>query len=386
MEEGRSLPEDLVEEILSRAPAKSVARWRSTSKQWNVLLECKRFAEKHSANAPKESLIITLAHSRVCLLRINFPNNKDAPPSVNVSAPFNLKDPDLPKSSSQVVGIYNVFDSDDGLLLCTTVDNRLVLWNPCSGETKWIKPRDSYKKSDYYALGYDNKSSCKQYKILRVDRQIILPIKNEYEIYDLTSDSWRVLGVDTDWFLAAHRRGVSVKGITYWVAHESLLSFDFSTEKFQILSLPHPFPHNISALSVVREEQLCLLGHRTLDDDRLLMYEATHPHFQVWVRTSTGSWKRSVAVTRKHERKHGGYFHNFYKGMSFLRDEQNKVVLYLSPDNLLDIVRENKRLKEYHLGGDRKFISSVLLNYVPSMVQIQRGTSLGRKRKRKAQS
>ncbi|CAL9221707.1 unnamed protein product [Arabidopsis halleri] len=47
-------------------------------------------------------------------------------------------------------------------------DNRLVVWNMCSGETRWIQPRNSYKKSDSYALGYDNRSSC--YKILRMDR------------------------------------------------------------------------------------------------------------------------------------------------------------------------------------------------------------------------
>lgn len=89
-----------------------------------------------------------------------------------------------------------------------------------------IKPRDRYKKHDYYALGYNNK---KQYKVLRLDSQKILPIKNKYEIYDFTSDSWRVLGVTTDWFLAKYRRGgISFKGNTYWVAtwsHTDFLKF-----------------------------------------------------------------------------------------------------------------------------------------------------------------
>ncbi|KAG7598442.1 Quinoprotein alcohol dehydrogenase-like superfamily, partial [Arabidopsis suecica] len=92
------------------------------------------FAKKHSANAPKESLITMLIDSRVYLLRINLHGiHNNVAPSVKI--PFS-------KSSSQVeVDIRDIFHCD-GLLLCTTKDNRLVVWNPCSGETKWIKPRN----------------------------------------------------------------------------------------------------------------------------------------------------------------------------------------------------------------------------------------------------
>ncbi|KAF2541178.1 hypothetical protein F2Q68_00031887, partial [Brassica cretica] len=61
-------------------------------------------------------------------------------------------------------------------------------------------------------------------------------------------------------------RGISVKGNTYWLATQPqsphsnfLLSFDFSAKRFNNLSLPQPFPFNISALSVFKDEQLCLL-------------------------------------------------------------------------------------------------------------------------------
>lgn len=176
-----------------------------------------------------------LMDSWVCLLKVNLIGIHDGyAPSAKVGHQFNLKDPNSSEVDSQV-DIRNVFHCD-GLLLCTTMDNRLVVWNPYSGETKWIKPRESYKKTDYYALGCDDKPSCKQYKILRVGRQEhFWPIKNNYEVYDLTSSSWRVLGVPTDLVLAQYRGGVSVKGTTYWVARRRvhfLLSVDFSTEMF----------------------------------------------------------------------------------------------------------------------------------------------------------
>lgn len=73
---------------------------------------------------------------------------------------------------------------------------------------------------------------------------------NEYEIYDFTTYSWRVLGASSEWLFEKNCCGVSVKGNTYWVAlarewgpyPKGLLSFDFSTEICLSLCLLQPFP------------------------------------------------------------------------------------------------------------------------------------------------
>ncbi|KAL0690269.1 hypothetical protein Bca4012_089947 [Brassica carinata] len=267
------------------------------------------------------------------------------------------------------VDIRNVFHCD-GLLLCTTKDKRLVVWNPCSGETNYCQAySNAYKKSNNYALGYDNKSSSKQYKILRMDRTD-LPLNNVYEVYDFTTNSW-----------PKYRHGISVKGNTYWVAtqavekpnHDFILSFDFSTEMFQSLSLPYPFRYGISALSVVREEQLCLLGA----DLDIYFWDGGIPLscLQVWVITCTGSWNKSQALVYNTRR------YSSSKGMSFLADEQNKVVVFLNTNNMLHVMRQNKNILANHLGGN----SSLLLNYVQSLTHIQHATLPGG-RKRKAPS
>ncbi|CAA7048015.1 unnamed protein product [Microthlaspi erraticum] len=99
-------------------------------------------------------------------------------------------------------------------------DSKLVVWNPVSGETKWIhQPRKSFDKYDVFALGYDSKSSC--YKIIRMDqifRGVVVQI--DYETYDLISNSWSDICVKTDRFYLPWdwRSGVSVKGHTYWLA------------------------------------------------------------------------------------------------------------------------------------------------------------------------
>ncbi|CAF1705531.1 putative F-box protein At3g23260 isoform X1 [Brassica napus] len=378
-----SLPRDLLEIILSKVPDTPLARFRTTSKRWNIMLSSEGFVKKHSANAPKdESLCIALINSRVHLVRINLRE-----PSVKVAIhPFYLKDP---LSNSSQVDIRNVSHCD-GLLLCSTEDDRLVVWDPYSGETKWIKPRDRYKDSDYFALGFDNKSSCKQYKILRVDRNHILPVKYVCEVYDFTSDSWRVLGTATDWYIPDYRHGISMKGNTYWLAMrmvkpdtEFILGFDFSKETFQCLSRPHP-SLGLTALSVVKEEQLCLLVF--LLPDFLMGADASSSELQVWVTTSTGSWNKSLAVIGL-----DGYRDMFKdmlpRGISFLADEQKKVVMCLNRENNFNILRENKHILKEHLGGGSKCISSpaVLMNYPPSLARIRQDTFL-KGRKRKAES
>ncbi|KAG7578383.1 F-box domain [Arabidopsis thaliana x Arabidopsis arenosa] len=352
--EWKSLPVELQEEILSRVPSKSLARLRSTSKQWNALLKSGRFAKIQYANAPTESLIIMLKDSRVYLASVNLHGvHNNVAPSIELGSRLYLKDPH----------ICNVFHCDGLLLLCTIKENRLEVWNPCSGETKLIKPRHNYYKELYfYALGYDDKSSCKKYKVLRMDREG--PVLGEYEIYDFTNDSWRVLGAATEWIFGQNNP-VSMKGNTYWVVYctgwpynKVLLSFDFSREKFQSLSLPQPFPSVIAALSVVREEKLCLLGSQDL-------------HLHIWVTTSIRSvmsWSKFLKVQTNNPR-----WDMFPSGMSFLADEHNKVVVCCR-NRILHIGGEINHIQHVDDHG-RDFMlrpsCSVLLNYVPSLAQIQ---------------
>ncbi|CAA7059656.1 unnamed protein product, partial [Microthlaspi erraticum] len=140
-------------------------------------------------------------------------------------------------------------------------------------------------------------------------------------------------------------------------------------------------PFENASLSVVGEEQLCLLG------TGLKFWIMGHPglsSFQVWVGTRTGSamsWSKSLLVKRAY--KH----YKFSDGMSFLADEQNQVVMYMSPDNILHIVSETKHIRDDNHVGDSTCISScsVLLNYAPSLAQIQQGCLPGGN-KRKAPS
>ncbi|XP_024014953.1 putative F-box protein At4g10190 [Eutrema salsugineum] len=311
------IPEDLVVEIFSKVPEASLARFRSTSKRWNDLI-------KNDTRLAKKSVIMLIGY-RVYLASVDIHATHNN--VVKVTRQLTLKDPI--SDSSKEVDICNVFHCE-GLLLCTTKDNRLVFWNPCSGETRWmIKPKSSYGKFDNYSLG---KSSCDKCKILRVDQygHGLEPCLVKYEIYDFTSNSWRSVGKTRDWSIPGLKRhGMSVNGKTYWLAYsyggdpaewikEIILSFDFSTERFGIVSLP-----------------------------------------DVWMATkieSTGamSWSKFLTVERAHRRQ----FFTVCNGMNFLVDQENKLLFcpgrHGNSNSFLHIVEDDKYIQlDHHDAGSQ---------------------------------
>ncbi|XP_020886656.1 putative F-box only protein 9 [Arabidopsis lyrata subsp. lyrata] len=177
------------------------------------------------------------------------------------------------------VDVSEIFHCD-GLLLCTTKDYSLVVWNPCTGQTRWIQhshaayPR---KEESMFFLGYGNNKSCRSYKILRCwDDGTLFDQVVEFEIYDFSSDSWRVLNnFNCNFVLLVN--GMSLKGNGYCLALDNmnhdklyLLSFDFTTERFERLCLPalQNLDYKTIALSVVREEQLSLVLQRVVVHQR----------------------------------------------------------------------------------------------------------------------
>lgn len=95
---------------------------------------------------------------KVCSMNINLHRI----PHVIITSELSQIDPQ--------VKISEVFHSD-GLLLCVTSEDntRLVVWNPCTGQTKWIQPLYRSNICDTYTLGsyQGNKSNYNSYKILR---------------------------------------------------------------------------------------------------------------------------------------------------------------------------------------------------------------------------
>ncbi|EFH59450.1 hypothetical protein ARALYDRAFT_898339 [Arabidopsis lyrata subsp. lyrata] len=355
-----NLSRDLVEEIHSRVPITSQRAVRSTCKRWNVLSKDQNYT-KHLGPASKEIMLIMIRGCRAHLMSVNLHGVHNHKYLVDTS----IKE--LGKLNQ--VEIFEVLHCD-GLLLCVTKDySRLVVWNPYSGQNRWIQPKsNNFHTLDRFAIGYDINNNQK----VKVLRFYYWSDYVEYEIFDFKSNSWTVLDVTTDWKI--HRRGVSLKGNTYFIAHERfkvdqegefLRSFDFTRERFGPL---HPLPFHSCLddsviLSTLREEKLAVLFKRCDACD-----------MKIWITTkidaNTVSWSNFLKVDMQL------YAERFRSPCrSFLVDEKKIVAV------IFDIDRKTwTNYKPFMVGEDGyqgevdlrdSELWMLMCSYVPSSVKIQ---------------
>ncbi|VYS58504.1 unnamed protein product [Arabidopsis thaliana] len=345
------LPLDLESEILSRVPATCLQKLKTTCKRWYALLRDPRFIKNNLGKAATH--VIFDARSGYSVTEINtlihsinlrgIQNSID--PSIGVKVKLNvLKDPEHDKISHNI-------SHCDGLLLCQTEEDygRLVVWNPSTGQTRWIQADNILMP--IYVLGYvNNNKSCNSYKILNFD---IIPCRlnsshAKSKIYEFNSDSWRILD-DVSPCSFAISKGMTLKGNACL-----LKSYD----------------GQIVVLSVVGEEKLALL-QRWFDMDSLKM--------NIWV-TKTKiveddkdlSWCNFLVVDFGKVILTSDAFIN----MSFLIDEHDKMVVCSDTR-----IGTKTRTRIYFAKGAIQIHQVIarkpktcwpfLVSYVPSLVQIQ---------------
>ncbi|WZZ67385.1 LOW QUALITY PROTEIN: hypothetical protein YC2023_078755 [Brassica napus] len=240
------LPDDLLDEIFSRVPLDSTTAVRSTCKAWS------------------ESRMIVMMDHNVYLTSVVVNENASTKRLGKLTC-----------LTHEQVKISEVFHCDGLLLFILKDDKRLVVWNPCLGETRWIeKGRHANVRAKYkYAFGYKVRKkkgeSFRRYKILRFTLLTVLDSPS-YETYDFGSSSWTHQGYNA--FKGINEfcdRGVSLKGNPYWCAIDSwgqisrTVCFDFASVGFgghQDLPfrVPYQFQHLVR-LSCVRDEKLTVL-------------------------------------------------------------------------------------------------------------------------------
>ncbi|XP_010481243.1 PREDICTED: F-box/kelch-repeat protein At1g24800-like [Camelina sativa] len=241
---------------------------------------------------------------------------------------------------------------------------------------------------DSKALGYDINRN--HYKILRfVDNCIHLKHYFGFEIYDFGSKSWRILDVRPDWEVEYYQCGVTLKGNTYFFAHEKsrrdffasihkpasvglededvedfLLCFDFTTERFGP-RLPlsfHSYSEDIVTLSCVREEQLAVLYQQGDDSIETL---------EIWVTTkidpSVVSWSKFLKVDMRLLLTSSSFdvVRFDHNSGSFFIDEEEKVAVVFDVDGFLHT--ESARYHTAFIIGDDGFFKSVSLGEAPNV-------------------
>ncbi|KAM3396183.1 F-box/kelch-repeat protein like [Capsicum galapagoense] len=229
-------PAEILTEILSRLPVKSLLRFKSVLKSWSSLISSPEFTKYHlslSANKNKDYT----NHS--VMWRIAQPefNLKECPIMEETNLDYHMKNSGI---SCVIEGSVN------GLIFLVNEAKELFLWNPALRKYKKLPDFRTKSKDDAhwtYGFGYDDihddyKVLC-SFSITRYPRNF-----QEINIYSLKDNSWRTIHCSRR-VTRLIGPGKFVNGTLYWATSIdiksgwSITSFDLRNEKWKKVERPY---------------------------------------------------------------------------------------------------------------------------------------------------
>ncbi|KAL8461600.1 hypothetical protein ACS0TY_032906 [Phlomoides rotata] len=230
------MPPEIIKDILSRLPVKSLLCLRCVSKSWCSWIDSKDFIQQHLQHSFKtksnRSLIVDSSSQHLFCVDLE-----------------SFKRLDIGNSQLGLFRTKTLAGSCNGLALIVSDWDNLVLWNPFTRKQNKLptKPIDCPEPNEiYFALGYDSKKN--DYKVLRVvqachqveDR---VPLPLETLIYSLKTNSWRRVQ-NFPYLLSNDRRwGVYTNDALHSVVKDSnnsdvIMAFDIRKEKHRVVPIP----------------------------------------------------------------------------------------------------------------------------------------------------
>ncbi|XP_058213029.1 F-box/kelch-repeat protein At3g06240-like isoform X2 [Rhododendron vialii] len=279
-----NLPYEIVFDILSRLPVKSLCCFKSVSKTWLAQITDPQFVKSHLNQSMKynsnHKLIIApeWGHSSESFYSIDYP----APdhPVAELEMPC--------KSGVEICGSLNgviLLDIDDesGVKICGSlngvilldIDDELCLWNPSVRiYQKFSQPKRPDARSDIiYGLGYDSVSD--DFKVVAA----FFPVSEDTSVVHVFSSklrSWKRIGV-FPYCIYLFGPGCVLNGAPHWFAsgitnmYLHIVCFDVTEEKFK--EVPKPIDEI--------EDDRFILG--VLGGWLCVVHQSWGSHSDVWV-------------------------------------------------------------------------------------------------------
>ncbi|XP_020866666.1 putative F-box protein At1g31090 [Arabidopsis lyrata subsp. lyrata] len=232
-ENSDSIPNDLIPEILSRLPAKSIARFRCVSKLWKSIIYRQDFTELfHTRSSSNPRLLIGVEQDGVwSFFSSPQPQNHYEKSSLVVAADFHMK------SSEDRILHYCSYAS--GLIYFTDLqiskdgfDN--VICNPSTGQFAILPPDLTTYRNFGGLLGYD--PIGRQFKVLvhnpKIDDELV------YHILTLGTENVKWREIKFPLFSDLSSEMICINGVLYYItlgSHKNIGCFDVRSEKFKFL-------------------------------------------------------------------------------------------------------------------------------------------------------
>ncbi|KAL7085701.1 hypothetical protein ACP275_14G295000 [Erythranthe tilingii] len=319
------VPEEIIEEILTNLPVKSLIRFKCVSKQWCSIISSKSFIQEHlkkSMQFNRQHLIYSSfdtkpndrnyggfdhTHQRLRSCSLNsFLDEPKKGCSKITTLDNHPGNPDLFSQNTKSCNIcpysvcIRIIGSCNGLVLVTFNFKDIFLWNLSTRKFKSIPTTYFPKKSLYhkfqYGFGYDD--STDDYKIVCTS---FCAEPYQTKIYSLKTDSWkRIENFDKGSPLGIGSEGIFVKGKFYWETMDwkaaekcdrwKIVSLSFVEEKFEFVARPKHFleyEFNARVLQVLGG-YLSFVGiSSTLDVNIWVMNKYSEANQETWTKIWT---------------------------------------------------------------------------------------------------
>ncbi|OVA11390.1 F-box domain [Macleaya cordata] len=386
-----SLPDELVVNVLSRLPVKSISLFRCVSKSWCNLFSDPAFINTHLNHAIERNNFRIIL-KRCYLYSINFGASSKS------SSPSSCDDDDDEEEEEEAVEIdfpfksgrfkVDILSSYNGLV-CISPDKDkfdvICIWNPSTKEYKKLSTPLPVIKFPFlprglrdvgYGFGYDRK--IEDYKLVRILH--IYGSGSEVEVYTLGSNSKKSIGHIPYELDFPSQTGVFVNATLHWIATPAtyfghrgspvIISFDIVDQRFQEVPQPEePLDYDNNEFYVrtvgVLRGCLCLLGCLNM------------VCVDVWVMKDYGardSWTKLFTINAQQTViKHFNSLtlvQSFKSGEVLLQKDCNTLVLY-------DPKRERARFIKIR-GFHQKCFK--IETYIESLVSLNSGTYLGQEK------
>ncbi|XP_023632980.1 putative F-box protein At1g30925 [Capsella rubella] len=242
-----SFPSDLIPEILSRLPAKSIGRFRCVSKQWGSILSRQDFPElffTRSLARPRLLLVLQRANGELLVFSSPQPQNPYEK-SLVVTADFHMKlrghmlKYNMCSYASGLIYVpdYEIFENLESV---NGKEKEGVICNPALGQflTLPIPNMIIYRKSTSF-LGFDPVDE--QFKVL-AEADISSNDYDHHGVLTFGTEKLRWRGNNhCPHYYRFSSQGICINGVLYYLADTTdefsdlMISFDVKSEKFKFI-------------------------------------------------------------------------------------------------------------------------------------------------------
>ncbi|KAI3783580.1 hypothetical protein L1987_42664 [Smallanthus sonchifolius] len=385
-------PKEIISEILSRLPVKTLLRSRSVSKSWLSLISHPSFNNLQftQATAARRTALLISAYDTSTRRRYFLSTARDGGPVTHLVTPYARTITNKETTELEHLNGLVLFTSGNGFI----EHNFAFVINPSTRKIfKLPGPASEPAHLTYgkghicYFFGFDE--SRNEHKILTIRVFDILSLKLnhtiEIMIFSMLSLSWRKIDVDLpddairDWNIGT-KHSVCVNSVIHLILQNQneILAFDLRTEKFSIINLP------IDAIPDATDKNYCYKGLNTIISNcpflmKINGFLGVIRHNPVAGLNEMDIWILEDYENRRWVRETVGFLKSWFvldgpfPLNSFIRKDNRYPNTRLSMDmidvRMYDVERESVKSVEFTLGYQFLHPSTVRFDHVRSYTE-----------------